>query len=172
MLARRNLVNLATLCSALLLAQLIASWLFESRYANALDGERASVPRREGRKFGFYVLYTFGSTLAVLCLRALAVDAGLGIWQSACNPFLAICYLLNMLCSFLDLTYFEIIICSVVYQFALYIAIRLAHRGFTVGELSLVCFGGISLTMELLNTTKARVSSFAQLFLQLCLTFV
>jgi hypothetical protein len=56
-----------------------------------------------------------------------------------------------------DMTYFEIIISSVTYKFALYIAIRLAHRGFTVGELGLVCFGGIALTMEMLNMTEARV---------------
>jgi dolichol kinase len=48
-------------------------------------------------------------------------------------------------------------ICSVGYQLALYIAIRLAHRGSTVGELGLVCFGGIALTMELMNITKAKV---------------
>lgn len=76
------------MCSALLLAQVSASWLFESQYvrsANAPEGERASVPRREGRKFGIYVLYTFSSTLVALSLRALAVDAGLGIWQSMQN---------------------------------------------------------------------------------------
>ena len=44
-----------------------------------------------------------------------------------------------------------------VFQLALYIAIRLAHRGFTVGELGLVCFGGTALSMELLNLTKAKV---------------
>lgn len=58
---------------------------------------------------------------------------------------------------FVDTTYFEIIVCALVYQFALYICIRLAHRGFTVGELGLVCFGGIALTMEMLNLTKTQV---------------
>lgn len=56
-----------------------------------------------------------------------------------------------------DLSYFEIIFSSTFFQLALYIAIRLAHRGFTVGELGLVCFGGIALSMELLNLTKAKV---------------
>jgi hypothetical protein len=160
-LARRNLVDISTICSAILLAHVSSSWWFESQFArnpNAPEGERASVPRREGRKFGLYILFTFGSTLGVLCLRALVADAGLGIWQSTRESSLAI--LREMLISFqslLDTTYFEIIICSVGYQLALYFAIRLAHRGSTVGELGLVCFGGIALTMEMLNMTKARV---------------
>lgn len=84
-LARRNLVDLSTICSTILLAQMSASWWFESRYvrgANAPADERASVPRREARKFGLYVLFTFCATLGALCLRALAENAKLGIWQS------------------------------------------------------------------------------------------
>lgn len=84
-LSRRNLVNIATVCSTILLAQVVASWWYESRYVlarNAPEGERASVPRREGRKLALYVLFMLGSTFAALCVRALAVDAGAGIWQS------------------------------------------------------------------------------------------
>jgi hypothetical protein len=84
-LARRNLVDLSTVCSTILLAQMSASWWFESWYvrgANAPADERASVPRREARKFGLYVLFTFCATLGALCLRALAENAKLGIWQS------------------------------------------------------------------------------------------
>ncbi|KIM84287.1 hypothetical protein PILCRDRAFT_87687 [Piloderma croceum F 1598] len=120
-LARRNLVDISTICSALLLAHVSASWWYESQFVrnpNAPEGERASVPRREGRKFGLYILFIFGSTLGVLCLRAVAAHTGLGIWQNT--------------------TYFEIILCSVGYQLALYLAIRLAHRGSTVGELGLI----------------------------------
>lgn len=59
----------------------------------------------------------------------------------------------------IDMSYSEIILCSVIYQLALYFAIRMAHRCFTVGELSLMCFGGVALAMEMLNMTKARVST-------------
>jgi hypothetical protein len=52
---------------------------------------------------------------------------------------------------------FEAMACSLFYQFTLYVALRLAHRGFTLGELGLVCFGGTALSMELLNLTIARV---------------
>lgn len=84
-LSRRNLVDLATFCSTLLLSQVIASWIFEWRYTgnnNAPDGERASVPRQEGRKVGLYVLFTLSATLGALCIKALTLEAGLGIWQS------------------------------------------------------------------------------------------
>ena len=95
-LSRRNLVDLATFCSTLLLAQVIASWIFEWKYTlkdNALEGERASVPRQEGRKVGLYILFTFSTTLGALCIKALALDTGLGIWQSALLLFSSARYL-------------------------------------------------------------------------------
>lgn len=64
-----------------------------------------------------------------------------------------------MLTSRLDLSTFDLIVGSLFYQVALYVALRLAHRGFTLGELSLVCFGGVAIGMELLNLTIARVCS-------------
>ena len=70
------------------------------------------------------------------------------------------------LCLGPDLNYIELAFSSLFYQFSLYIAIRLAHRGFTLGELSLVSFGGTALCMEFLNFTIARVCCFT-LFLSL-----
>lgn len=35
----------------------------------------------------------------------------------------------------------------------------MAHRGFTLGELALVCFGGTALWLEFLNLTIARVGT-------------
>ena len=64
-----------------------------------------------------------------------------------------------ILTSRLDLNIFDLIVGSLFYQIALYVALRLAHRGFTLGELSLVCFGGVAIGMELLNLTIARVCS-------------
>ena len=43
------------------------------------------------------------------------------------------------------------------YQFSLYSAVRLAHHGFTIGELGIVCFGATVLFMEMMNLTFARV---------------
>jgi dolichol kinase len=56
-----------------------------------------------------------------------------------------------------DLSYWEIASGSVFFQFSLYIAVRLAHRGFTLGELGLVVFGATALFIELVNLTIARV---------------
>lgn len=52
----------------------------------------------------------------------------------------------------------EVVAASLFYQFTLYIAVRLAHHGFTLGELSLVSFGATVLFMEMMNLTTARVS--------------
>ena len=51
----------------------------------------------------------------------------------------------------------EVVAASLFYQFTLYIAVRLAHHGFTLGELSLVSFGATVLFMEMMNLTIARV---------------
>jgi hypothetical protein len=56
-----------------------------------------------------------------------------------------------------DLSYWDVASSSVFFQFSLYIAVRLAHRGFTLGELGLVVFGATALFMELANLTIARV---------------
>jgi dolichol kinase len=59
--------------------------------------------------------------------------------------------------NYTDLSYWEIASGSIFFQFSLYIAARLAHRGFTLGELGLVVFGATALFTELLNLTVARV---------------
>jgi hypothetical protein len=63
-----------------------------------------------------------------------------------------------------DMDYFEVIVGSMFFQFTLYVGIRLAHRGFTLGELGIVSFGGAALCMELLNLTIARVQFLSIVF--------
>jgi hypothetical protein len=58
------------------------------------------------------------------------------------------------------LSYWDVASGSVFFQFSLYIAVRLAHRGFTLGELGLVVFGATALFMELANLTVAKVYAF------------
>ena len=55
------------------------------------------------------------------------------------------------------MTWFEVLLGALIYQFALYVCLRLAHRVFTLGELGLVCFGGTALLMEFGNVNIARV---------------
>ncbi|KAG5634009.1 hypothetical protein H0H81_003898, partial [Sphagnurus paluster] len=139
-LARYNLVDLGTFCSAILLMHICASWWQEARYrkrGNTKEGERASVPRSEGLRSWYYILFTLCLSAITFGVKVALQSQGYGIWQ--------------------HLNYFETIFSALFYQFALYMAIRLAHRGFTLGELGLVCFGGTALSMELLNITIARI---------------
>ena len=55
------------------------------------------------------------------------------------------------------MSYHEVVASSLFFQFSLYVCARLAHRGFTFGELGLVAFGATVLFMELLNLTTAKV---------------
>ena len=58
------------------------------------------------------------------------------------------------------MSYFDIATSSIFYQFCLTVAIRLAHKSFTLGELGIVAYGGTILFMEALHLTIARVSLF------------
>ncbi|KAI0261504.1 hypothetical protein BC834DRAFT_895602 [Gloeopeniophorella convolvens] len=83
------------------------------------------------------MLFTYALAAALLALRFALARAGVGIWQ--------------------HLSYWEIASGSIFFQSSLYIAARLAHRGFTLGELGLVVFGATALFMELVNLTVARI---------------
>ncbi|KAJ6570202.1 hypothetical protein DFH09DRAFT_1277797 [Mycena vulgaris] len=163
---RYNLLSLATLTSAMLLLHVCASrWLEErtsrvratsasavvngspngnaaalSGNGNAAamsEGERRSVPRSEGWRSLYFVLFTLGVSGAFLVLRVALQYSGVGLWQ--------------------HLSLFDVIVSALFYQFTLYVALRMAHRGFTLGELGLVCFGGTAVFMEFLNITIARI---------------
>ncbi|KAG6862007.1 hypothetical protein C0995_008194 [Termitomyces sp. Mi166 len=132
--ARYNLVNLGTFCSTILLLHVCASWYQEYRClkrGNTAEGERTSVPRSEGRRFLYYILFTLAVTSGIFGLKVLFQQRNFGLW--------------------------ELIFCALFYQLTLYMAIRLAHRVFTLGELGLVCFGGTAVCMEFFNITIARI---------------
>ncbi|KAG1882199.1 Fph type histidine kinase [Suillus subluteus] len=138
--SRRGLVDYSTMCSFILLAQVCSSWIIETRYRgrpSVPEGERGSVPRSEMRRTWLYLLFTFGMTILAITVRYLFALAEIPIWR--------------------NISYFDIGIGSLFYQLCLYSALRLAHGGFTLGELALVCFGGLSLATELLGLTRARI---------------
>lgn len=60
-----------------------------------------------------------------------------------------------------DLTYLDVLLVSLAYQFIVYVMVRLARRGFTLGELGLVAQGATALFMESVNLTTARISPIA-----------
>ncbi|KAG6868315.1 hypothetical protein C0993_005040 [Termitomyces sp. T159_Od127] len=126
--ARYNLVDLGTFCSTILLLHVCASWYQEYRClkrGNTAEGERTSVPRSEGRRSLYYILFALGVTSIIFGLKVLLQWQNLGLWERS--------------------------------FFTLYVAIRLAHRVFTLGELGLVCFGGTAVFMEFFNITIAKI---------------
>nr|GAT60997.1 dolichol kinase [Mycena chlorophos] len=64
------------------------------------------------------------------------------------------------------LNLFDVIVGAIFYQFTLYVALRMAHRGLTLGELGLICFGGTAVFMEFLNITIARIWPVTTAFLK------
>ncbi|KAH9057814.1 Fph type histidine kinase [Lactarius vividus] len=139
-LSRRNALDLSTLCSLTLSIHVYASHWFEWRYRKqhkVSEGERGSVPRSEARKGWLYTVFTYLVCAFLLGLRFALDRTGLGIWK--------------------HLSYWEIASGSIFFQFSLYFGARLAHRGFTLGELGLVVFGGTALFTELVNLTVARI---------------
>ncbi len=56
------------------------------------------------------------------------------------------------------MTYTDIIVATLFYQFCLYVSVRLARRGFTLGELGVVCHAATGLFMETVNLTRMKVS--------------
>ncbi|KAI9512992.1 Fph type histidine kinase [Russula earlei] len=139
-LSRRNAVDLGTLCSTTLLIHVCASHWYEwrhRRHHRVSEGERGSVPRSEVRKGWLYTIFTFLVCAFLLGLRFALDHAQVSLWR--------------------HLSYWEVASSSVFFQFSLYIAVRLAHGGFTLGELGLVVFGATALFTELVNLTVARI---------------
>jgi dolichol kinase len=58
-----------------------------------------------------------------------------------------------------DLSYSDIVLATLFYQFSLYVCVRLARRGFTLGELGAVCQCATGLFMETVNLTRMKVGS-------------
>ncbi|KAF8896215.1 hypothetical protein BD779DRAFT_1608537 [Infundibulicybe gibba] len=129
-LSRYSLVNISTFCATIL--------LFHVCNGRLARGERYSVPRSEALRTWYYIIFTVAVSISAVGIKLLIQQQAYGIWQ--------------------NISAFEMVVISLIFQFALYIAIRLAHRGFTLGELGLVGFGGASLFMELMNITIARVT--------------
>lgn len=82
--SRRALVDLATICSTILLIHVCASWWKESRVQK--DGlpetERASVPRSEMRRLRLYVAFGLVVSIVIVMMQAVFHEIGWGIWQS------------------------------------------------------------------------------------------
>lgn len=84
-LSHRNLVDLATMCSTVLLLHVCASWWKEAsqRRTGLPDTERASVPRSEMRRTWLYIWFMIAVSASMFGLRQAMGEAGWGIWQRA-----------------------------------------------------------------------------------------
>lgn len=139
-LARRNLLHLSTLCSFVLFCHMAVSRWSRWRSGCMSQGSLPSQdlrPKAEGRRNFLYAQFSFGIVALVLALRNMSEVLDVGFWQ--------------------DLTYLDTALISFAYQFIIYVMVRLARRGFTLGELGLVAQGATALFMESVALTTARI---------------
>jgi hypothetical protein len=146
--ARRNLVQLTTLCSFVLLVH-----LFTSKQVDLSRIKAGSwLPKKRGRRSWFFVGYSLLISAAAVTFHIASDMLSLNIWKGMLSygedkPTLTL----------LDLTYFDVLVISSFYQFCIYVMARLSHGGFTLGELGLVAHGATALFMETTNLTIALV---------------
>jgi hypothetical protein len=87
--SRYSLVDLACFCSTMLLHHVAVSWWYEARYrakqmasgASLPEGERSSVPRSEGLRSWYYVLFTLSVAAGAIVMKLAFGVLGIGIWQ-------------------------------------------------------------------------------------------
>lgn len=146
--ARRNLVQLTTLCSFVLLVQLCTS--------KHVDLSRIKAgfwcPKTRGRRSWLFVGYSLLISAAVVTFHIVSDMLSLNVWKGMPSYDRE-----ESILTSLDLTYFDVLVISSFYQFCLYVMARLSHGGFTLGELGLVAHGATALFMETTNLTIALV---------------
>ncbi|KAL5525875.1 hypothetical protein ACEPAG_7213 [Sanghuangporus baumii] len=147
--SRHALVQLSSLTSSLLLVHLFSSRIYEGYHRSRKTvpvSERASVPRSEWLRSRLYISFSAMTSLAALAAKFTFVHFDIGIWS--------------------DLSTLDVAAVSVFYQFTLYMAIRLAHHGFTLGELGFATFGAAIMFMESLHVTIARMWPVTTLYIK------
>ncbi|KAG8935523.1 hypothetical protein FRC02_007882 [Tulasnella sp. 418] len=151
-LSRRNLVQLSTFCSFILFSH-ISAWrwkrsrcptssLYPNALAIAINGalptpEDSLIPRNEVKRSWLYTKFCLLLTFVALLIRWVVEASQIGIWQ--------------------DLSYTDVILVSLSFQFVMYVMVRLARQGFTLGELGVVAQGATAIFMEAANLTISRI---------------
>lgn len=158
--SRLALVQLSSLTSSLFLTHIFASRIYEGYHRSRKtvpESERASVPRSEWLRSKLYILFSTTTSFVTLAVKYAFVRLGTGIWKGRHGP----CILYGSISwPQKDLSYFDVFSVAVFFQLVLYMAIRLAHHSFTLGELGLASFGAVILFMESLHVTIAKVGFF------------
>ncbi|WWD16230.1 hypothetical protein CI109_100656 [Kwoniella shandongensis] len=159
--SRRNLVQLFTLCSFVLLVHLTRTLHLELKQAKVNKqptSQHVSAPlerenseqartqqpspaslagtywlrRGEWRRTRSVVGFSFLVTGGCIVVKTVTAYIGRGVWS-------------------------DIVIATLFYQFSLYVCVRLARRGFTLGELAVVCNAATALFMETVNLTRMKI---------------
>ena len=181
--SRRNLVQLFTLCSFVLLVHLVRSLFLEvkrSRSTSPISPPvSSSSMEREGSDpykwagaggTGTYWLKRgewkrtrsavgFACLVTACCVGVKIVTAiiGRGVWSGTYSQF-CIAGTEALDSDLPDMSPSDIVIATLFYQFSLYVCVRLAKRGFTLGELAVVCNAATAMFMESVNLTRMKVS--------------
>ncbi len=115
---------------------------------------RSWLTRSEVRKVWLYVGFTI-----IVTLGSISVKMATSTYQYPllkCSLFwLARCDALLIFLT--DMTMKDVILASLFFQFALYVMVRLARKGFTMGELGLVAQGATAIFLEAVNFAVAKV---------------
>ncbi|WVR05441.1 hypothetical protein IAU60_002457 [Kwoniella sp. DSM 27419] len=164
--SRRNLVQLFTLCGFVLLVHLTRSLHLERKQAKPTNGYSsppvsANLERENSDPTGRLAGQAASAT-GTYWLR-------LGEWQRTKSvvgfSFLVTggCVIVKIVTAIIgkgvwsDMSPSDIVIATLFYQFSLYVCVRLARRGFTLGELSVVCNAATALFMETVNLTRMKI---------------
>lgn len=99
--------------------------------------------------------FAFLVTLCCLGVKIVTALIGHGVWSGQSPEVLRLEICAD---SIVDMSPSDIVIATLFYQFSLYVCVRLARRGFTLGELGVVCNAATALFMETVNLTRMKVS--------------
>ncbi|WWD01023.1 hypothetical protein V866_007961 [Kwoniella sp. B9012] len=163
--SRRNLVQLFTLCSFVLLVHLTRSLHLEIKQSKqspltplspqigSVNLERDNSDHAklfaqqssgtywlrlgEWKRTRSVVGFAFLVTGCCVIVKIVTAIIGRGVWS--------------------DMSPSDIVIATLFYQFSLYVCVRLARRGFTLGELGVVCNAATALFMEVVNLTRMKI---------------
>ncbi|WVO14642.1 hypothetical protein L204_102279 [Cryptococcus depauperatus] len=160
--SRRNLVQLFTLCSFVLLVHLLRSTQLEAKISPAFSHSTTSfsyaddinrfqtqhssgrgtywLRKGEWRRTRSVVGFAFLVTLSCLGVKGLTALIGRGVWS--------------------DMSSSDIVLATLFYQFSIYVCVRLARKGFTLGELAVVCCAATAMIMEVINLTRMKMGLF------------
>lgn len=137
-LSQSTLLSLQTVISLIFLIHLIAT-----RISRTLQ---TTPSRGNWRRFSSYVVFSSGVTFTLFIMREAFEALGLPIWTG--------------------LARWEMITASISFQTNMYSISRLGRGSFTLGELGIVAALGVTLMIETINLTLARLFPNSTLFLK------